>query len=333
MEKAADSYDYRDPKMKTNEFLYLGNPMPFEVYKNGNHVGKMFSHYYESVTDLALEFEDAYNKKSDCKFAADIIFDTTKFYGSSCKDTIEYGKFGNDKYVDRANRILESVEAKINDTGIDTSAFKIDRSSFGGAPIVPAYLAGNPNNMLVRRKLDMDTNPINVYIDLTVSASVEDFEIENRGVAALALTMLISRIRPVNLYLSTFVCIGGEKLNTSGAICKVETSPLDIARAQWAMCSPEFLRRLGFMVAERHAYERNESSSSYIPWPFNDFNSPEYIIPCLHDHFNTSKMENANYIMIPGFVSDGSSEQFKNDETSVDYIVNEYMKALERNDR
>lgn len=81
-----------------------------------------------------------------------------------------------------------------------------------------------------------------------------------RGVAIMALTLALSRMRPVEL--SVF-SIGRNNKRESVIVAPINTRPLDVASAAYVLTSAGFVRRLCYGLAE----ERHFGGPCGIKWP------------------------------------------------------------------
>ena len=137
----------------------------------------------------------------------------------------------------------------------------IVNSIIGYIPNVPAVLQGHPEDMLVRSHSEnqVETTPLKVFIETTVSSSLSHKELINRGVACLALVMALGMQRPVELYACSF---GDPAYNSRvyGAIVKLDSHPLDLGRAVFMLTNPAYCRRLMFVTVHQQADYRRHSS-------------------------------------------------------------------------
>lgn len=126
------------------------------------------------------------------------------------------------------------------------------RDVAGNVPNVPAMLAGAPATMRRRVKLHADAAPIAILVDLTTSGNIEPDAIERRGAAILALTRVLASRRPVELWAGAIVGADSDQ-NGVAMFTRIDTAPLDLAHAAFAMVSPAFTRQLLYSLA-RGAY-------------------------------------------------------------------------------
>lgn len=129
--------------------------------------------------------------------------------------------------VPEAERMINQISANV-----ETTRSVWDPAVAGAYPIVPDYLSGHPLNMRRRTHIVNENSPIRIYLDLTSSAGIESDKLARRGIAFLALAMLLTRSRPVEMHV--FAALGGRNHRDSGGgivACKLPTAPLDIAIA------------------------------------------------------------------------------------------------------
>ena len=149
---------------------------------------------YESIAAMRAEYIRLYDERGAAPYES---------YGSSGswynnetrKQTLHFTDVGKTDLVPIAEQQMHRL-----DLAIETPRFTWDRSPAGAFCSVPDVLAGLPTPM--RRRVDTpDTHaPIHIYFVTTSSASVDAETLQRRGTTILALTMALSRVRPVNLW-------------------------------------------------------------------------------------------------------------------------------------
>lgn len=159
---------------------------------------------------------------------------------------------------------LAALESRFQ---FQTSAYRTIDSMAGGVPNVPAMLAGQPMHMRQRRRMIKEAAPLNVMVDVTSSGGIDSATLERRGAALLALVRILSSVRPVSLY----VCVNAlpssaRNLTSSAVAVRIETAPLDLARAGHLLCSTGISRQIGYTIMCENAGQR---SSGGIAWPYN----------------------------------------------------------------
>jgi hypothetical protein len=140
----------------------------------------------------------------------------------------------------------------------------------GAVPNVPAFLAGHPQCMRRRQRAMRDTAPLAIFMDLTSSAGIDAKAIQKRGIVLLALTRLLVEHRPVELWVGTGLGGSGSfRRSDSDAVSatvawRIDTAPLDLARAAFHISSVGMARGFGYKMA--HA----ELNMPHGAWPFGN---------------------------------------------------------------
>jgi hypothetical protein len=127
------------------------------------------------------------------------------------------------------------------------------RDVAGAVPNVPAFLAGHPQTMRRRVRLTSAGAPLAVIVDLTTSQGINARDIEKRGAAILALVRILSARRPVELWAGAFTGADGDR-NGCAMFARIDTAPLDLARAAFAMVSPAYPRRALYALARTKGF-------------------------------------------------------------------------------
>jgi hypothetical protein len=154
-------------------------------------------------------------------------------------------------------RHFESVE-------LSTSRHLWRDSVAGPFANVPAYIAGQPLSMRMRMRDTNASAPLCVVMDTTSGATVSAEQIARRGSAVLALVRLLAVSRPVELWTLCALDADGHKTkNAIFSLVRIETAPLDLARAAYCMTHAAFPRMLQGEIARLHGYAGH--------WPFFDY--------------------------------------------------------------
>lgn len=117
----------------------------------------------------------------------------------------------------------------------------------GVFPSVPAYLAGEPEDMYRQVEDYNEHTPIRIWIGLTSSYGVGHQELIKRGAALAAFAQALSEVRPVSL--TPYVLLGGHLLY--GARCgaliswDLTTSPTIMSDVAPNLISPYVIRYMG----------------------------------------------------------------------------------------
>jgi len=174
----------------------------------------------------------------------------------------------------------------------DSKAWRRDVA--GNVPNIPALLAGAPATMRRRVKLHADAAPIAILVDLTTSGNIEPAAIERRGAAILALTRVLASRRPVELWAGAIVGADADQ-NGVALFTRIDTAPLDLAHAAFAMVSPAFTRQMLYSLAHG-AYGFGGS------WPYGNSGDASRLF--LADIMRPALLHVADVLAIPAAHSD-----------------------------
>lgn len=215
--------------------------------------------------------------------------------GLSYKPALEKLRFGDDSRAILAEKIFQDV---IESDIVTIGRPEILPSLVGSIPNVPAVIAGMPNNMLVRATSDAysASAPIRIFIDTGISAGVEVPQLIKRGVAALAFTLVMKKIRPIELYsLIAYLPVPfsngmnsayNSKYTAAINLVRIETNPIDLARSTWMLTDPAYARRLAFPTS---VYILNDimklppDAYTSILWGFDSYPMSEHYIAQIRD--------------------------------------------------
>lgn len=160
--------------------------------------------------------------------------------------------------VPKANALIDELMGD----GLQLEATVWEQSVAGFFPCVPAVLADQPECMYRPSQVGSKTAPVRIFTSVCCSGGVEPSDMEKRGITILALCMKLVSVRPVELYL--YADMGGDGCAVM-PIIKVETSPLDLSTATYALSSAGFLRQLCFSWAESYGWE-TKWAWDLAPW-------------------------------------------------------------------
>jgi hypothetical protein len=133
----------------------------------------------------------------------------------------------------------------------------------GGSPCVPAFLAGHPMAMRRRERVMAEQGPLTIIVSMTLSGGIDTEAMRARGATLLALVRMLSANRPVEVY--TAVCLGGDNHGTH-VLTRLDTAPLDLARAAHMLTCPAVTRGIGYGICQ-------EQLRSGGNWPHADFDA------------------------------------------------------------
>jgi hypothetical protein len=186
--------------------------------------------------------------------------------GMSFDESLRCVREGNPAIVARSDEFLSRFEA----LHLVSRRWRTVAAVAGGVPCVPAALAGHPLAMRQRQRVSSDQAPLAIIVDIASSGGIESADLEKRGAAILALVRLLSAARPVSLYVGVSVTSGHLRDERRHDAChiftRMDTAPLDLARAAHMLCHTSTARSLYYGAA----YEVTGSpvDAHSLHWPY-----------------------------------------------------------------
>ena len=122
-----------------------------------------------------------------------------------------------------------------------------------------------------RQRITDDMAPLTIVADTASSGDISASDLEKRGAAILALVRLLAAVRPVTLYAGVTVGNANAERNKdgmNGIFTRIETAPLDLARAAFLLAHPGSSRAIGYGITSQEF----NGDAEYIPWSFGDAN-------------------------------------------------------------
>jgi len=163
---------------------------------------------------------------------------------------------GDEKLVAESEKFLAKIEDQVP---ISRGWRNVD-DVVGAVPNVPAFLAGHPQCMRRRERTMRDTAPLAIYMDLTSSAGIDASDVEKRGIVLLALTRCLVEHRPVELWVGSSL---GQHGRSGTVAWRIDTAPLDLARAAFHISATVMSRGFGYGVCQ-------SVLGTGGGWPFGD---------------------------------------------------------------
>lgn len=180
--------------------------------------------------------------------------------GKSFAESLDCVRSGDLAAVPESEKYLHDMESHT----FLSKAYRIRDDVCGGAVNIPAFVSGVPVHMRRRERVTSAVAPLSIFVDLTSSASIQATDLFKRGAAILALVRLLSNMRPVEL--STVVAVSPFNLKTCHIITvKLDTAPLDLARAAHMLTHASVPRALCYGIAEE---QLNHASEGSLCWPY-----------------------------------------------------------------
>src|SRR5580765_1882361 len=174
--------------------------------------------------------------------------------GESWTESIRYAhNGGTESSVPAAEAMMARIQANLPET--ITRRWMLEHA--GAFPCVPAFLSGEPESMWALADTPTESSPVRVFIASTSSAAVGYEDLIQRGCACLALVMLASRTRPVELY-SYAHC--AERLRKPGRgdafiVQRLQSHPIMLSEVSYVLTSAGWARNLTYaFLSEKLGY-------------------------------------------------------------------------------
>ncbi len=183
------------------------------------------------------------------------------------QETARHARAGDLSRVAKSDAYLARLEAALP---VAYTRGELVLTVSGALPDVPAYLSGAPANM--RRRTPRATPaPICIVCDVATSESTSNDIIARRGAATLALLRRLEMAgHPVEVWAGYAADHkGGPGSGAAAIVTRIDSAPLDLARAAWVLGSPAMQRQLYFRTG-RHM---TGAPAGHIAWPFPDAGS------------------------------------------------------------
>ena len=227
-----------------------------------------------------------------------------KWAGSTMPEALDRALSGNAALVPASDKLLAQLEA-INPP---TSAWETQGAVAGGVANIPAYLAGQPVNMRLRRRVESQGAPLSIIVDCVTSGGVDHATITRRGAAVLALVRSLAGRRPVTLTVIGGMCARGK---TVCVAFPIDTAPLDLARAAWALGSVEVARHLAY-TAGAEAVGKKRCATQ---WAFDDHSwQQEHLCAAIAPHIGADQFVGVSSVYLgTTFADDQSAAQWVRD--------------------
>src|SRR5215211_2489773 len=171
-----------------------------------------------------------------------------RWYGGMTYDrSIEAVRSGDLTGVAASDKLLGEMES----LAPVSHSWRTLNSVVGMCPNVPQYLAGNPYNMRLKRRGATATAPLSIFVELVASAGIKADTCLKRGAALLALVRMLANLRPIELWCVVAI---GQRGSRSSLCVRLDTAPLDLARAAHMLTHPSVFRALGYKSLENEFY-------------------------------------------------------------------------------
>lgn len=228
---------------------------------------------------------------------------------------------GDDAAAQAAERLLSKIEAET----AYGEGMAMGRAVAGAVPDVAAFLAGSP--LAMRRRVPRETvAPLTIVVESFLSGTVETPARLRRAAAILALLRRLAMVgHAVDLWVAHTTSPRGGPTGT--CVVKVNTKPLDLARAAYALTAGvegDNGYKLATMTAVMRVTDESEGSFPMAfgidNWPNKPESLPPYYGPLLG-------VDPGVLLGIPGLR--GEQHPFTNDDKAIAWVNHNYAKALD----
>jgi hypothetical protein len=155
---------------------------------------------------------------------------------------------GDTKLVSEAEKLVREFEAEID---IEKLMPSWELEVAGAFPLVPAFVAGEPDNMFQLVEVASNKAPLTIWVCVTSSAGISDKELFNRGMAITALFMALSSVRAVSLNIFSGLSSGYYGNSKANNVVSVALdNPVVLGEAAWSQSQQEFARGLTYSWLE-----------------------------------------------------------------------------------
>jgi hypothetical protein len=181
-------------------------------------------------------------------------------YGTGFDESISIARtgweYGRKRIEELAYKFRDDVLRGNDDTFM---APKFTRSFVGGSVNVGRYVAGMPDAMIARKRIEIESPVINIMCNVSASAVIGSETYFIRGAALAALIDLLE-LSGRRVRLTTVFCTSS-KNDSAGIYITVKRpgDPLQMDAVAFALAHPAYMRRLGFSILEQFDYKVRES--------------------------------------------------------------------------
>jgi hypothetical protein len=225
---------------------------------------------------------------------------------------------GDTGLVPRSDKLLDRIETIEK---LSENKPRMQNNVVGSLVNVPAYLQGSPMAMRMRRKRD-EKAPITICVDTTTSAGISAAIIERRGVAVLALLRKLEAAgHAVTLYVTSGLAPYGD---TIFLCAKLDTGPIDLARACWILAKEAMQRQVMFETGCDATGHRR----GMIDWPFRNHGWNTDIEAQQEVYAQLLSIPRESVLIVPP-VYLNEANHFKHDNNAAEWVNVRYKEASE----
>ena len=214
-----------------------------------NRAGTVYANIFDSVAEMGRYVKE--HGKADETGAS------SKRGGLTYAQALDKCFTGDESAVPASDALL----GKFEQMSLDSAGSRWSDDVAGCVPNVPAFVSGSPLSMRRKVRDENIKSPIAIVMDVTASWLISPADLQRRGVAVLALVRTLAMVRPVELWCGSIVGADNDS-NGVAMFARIDTTPLDLATAGYAMTNAAFLRHICFALGRKYGFSGG--------WPFND---------------------------------------------------------------
>jgi hypothetical protein len=204
-------------------------------------------HLFDGPTELA---DYAERSLASGKIDKGVQFDPLWNNGKTARTGIDCFRRGDLSGVAKSDALLARFENNVPATHRPQW-----QDSFAGAfPNVGAAILDRPMAMRRRVRATNEGAPIAIVVDIGAASHIKKEQIAKRGAAVLALLRILSQRRPVELWAGAVLDADNSR-NASAHFCRIDTAPLDLARAAFILTRAEAIRGTLWACANVHGFQ------------------------------------------------------------------------------
>lgn len=206
---------------------------------------------FENLTELSHYITEKPRKSGRCRSSEERDKDFTGT--ETWEEAFELFKFGDNELYKK----FQDQRAKINIDKLLGNAVRKQKyvnRHYGCVPNVPAYLIGNPLNMINPEIGKISHKVINIFLSVGVPWHVEKEDIMRTGIIYLSVIELLEKAGyRCNLYAG--VTASSTRAEYLYVRIKTDREPLNIKKLVFPLAHPSMLRRIFFKWVEVNDYD------------------------------------------------------------------------------
>lgn len=183
--------------------------------------------------------------------------DDEDFYGTETfEEAIDLLKYGDEELYNQIKK--EQAKIDINKIiGAYGQKLKYKNKNYGSIPNVPAYLRGDPINMINPEKKQPANRILNIFLNIRVCGGVDKDDIIRMGLKYLTILDILEKSGyRCNLY-SGCASEYNDKYSYFMVRIKTDKEPLNLKKICFTIAHPSMQRRIKFRWMEVNDFEQN----------------------------------------------------------------------------